>query len=121
MASSIYAVVVLAVAGVVGIVGLAAVSPNENDALLMVIVGFLAPTIASILNKQTTQEVKESTSQANAKLDRLDSRLNGELDARLEDTVVRALESRMPLIVESVTARLREASSGTDVDSGRTG
>ena len=80
----IYSVVALAIVGVGGIVGLAAVAPDGNETLLMVIVGFQAPTIAALLGTAKAQE-------NSAKLDRIDGRLNGELDSRIAAAVTAAL------------------------------
>lgn len=87
----VWAVVILAVSGVVGIIGLEAVASESSDTLLMVIVGFLAPTIAALLNRQTTQQVKAATDNANTKLDKIDHSLNGEFDGRIERIVERVI------------------------------
>lgn len=74
---TVWAFAVMVVAGTAGIVGLAAVGDQQSATLLPLLVGFLAPTITSLLNGQ--------------KLDKIDGRLNGELDSRIEAAVQRAI------------------------------
>jgi hypothetical protein len=81
----IWSVTILGVVGVAGIIGLEVAAPNDSEKLLVILVGFLAPTVAALLNGQKQVE-------ANAKLDRIDGRLNGELDRRIEAAIERALE-----------------------------
>lgn len=76
--TSIWAVVILGVVGVVGIVALELAAPASSEKLQIILVGFLAPTVAALLNGQ--------------KLDKIDGRLNGELDGRIEAAVNRAME-----------------------------
>ena len=83
--ATVWATVALASMGVIGIVALEAFADGDSQPLLLVLVGFLAPTVAALLNTQKQGE-------ANAKLDRIDGRLNGELDGRIEKAVAAALE-----------------------------
>ena len=82
--ATIWATVVLAVAGVAGIVALEALSDGDSQPLMLVLIGFLAPTVAALVNTQKTSE-------ANATLQKIDGRLNGELDARIAAAVQVAL------------------------------
>lgn len=73
------AVTVLGVAGIAGIVALTAVGgQGQANVLLPLLIGFLAPTITSLIN--------------GSKLDKLDGRLNGEMDARIRRAVEQVLE-----------------------------
>lgn len=73
----VWAVVALAAMGVAGIVALEAFASGDSEPLLLVLVGFLAPTVAALLNQ--------------AKLEKIDGRLNGALDTRIEEAVEKAL------------------------------
>ena len=81
---TVWAVTTIVVASIAGIVGLAAVGDKDAATLLPLLIGFLAPTVTALINTQKAGE-------ANAKLDRIDGRLNGELDARIEKAVQAAL------------------------------
>lgn len=85
--SSIWAVSFIVIAGIAGIVALAAIGDKEAAALLPLLIGFLAPTVTSLISAQRAGE-------SNVKLDRIDHRLNGELDGRLEAAIERVLSRR---------------------------
>lgn len=92
----VWAVVALAAMGVAGIVALEAFASGDSEPLLLVLVGFLAPTVAALLNTAKQGE-------ANAKLDRIDGRLNGELDARIAAAVQVALREYHAATAEDCT------------------
>lgn len=94
--ATVWATVALAVAGVAGIVALEALSDGDSQPLMLVLIGFLAPTVAALLNTQKQGE-------ANAKLDRIDGRLNGELDSRIEKAVQAALREYHAATAEDCT------------------
>ena len=81
---AIWAVTVIVVASIAGVVALAAVGDKDAATLLPLLIGFLAPTIASLV---AANKAGESA----AVLSRIDGRLNGELDKRIEDAVAKAL------------------------------
>ena len=81
---TIWAITVMVVAGTAGVVGLAAVGDSEAAALLPLLIGFLAPTIASLVAASKAQD-------NTAALSRIDGRLNGELDTRIAAAVKAAL------------------------------
>lgn len=83
-AGMIWAVAVMVVAGVAGIVALAAVGDDQSATLLPLLIGFLAPTITSLI-------AADKASANQAALTRIDGRLNGELDARISAAVKAAL------------------------------
>lgn len=82
--SVIWAVTVIVVASIVGIVSLAHIGDKDAQTLLPLLIGFLAPTIASLVAASKSEETK-------AGLTRIDSRLNGELDKRIQVAVKEAL------------------------------
>lgn len=82
---AIWAVAFIAVAGIAGIVGLAAVGDKDAATLLPLLIGFLAPTIASLVAANKAQENASA-------LKTIGTQLNGELDARIEAAVKAALE-----------------------------
>ena len=84
---TIWAVSAIVISGVVGIVALAAIGDKEAATLLPLLIGFLAPTVTSLVSAQRAGD-------NSAKLDKIDSRLNGELDARLEAAIDRVLRRR---------------------------
>lgn len=84
---TVWAVATIVIAGIVGIVALAFVGDKEAAALLPLLIGFLAPTVTSLVSAQRAGE--NST-----KLDKIDSRLNGELDSRIEAAIDRVLMRR---------------------------
>lgn len=77
-------VAVMVIAAVAGVVGVVAVGDDQSSVLLPILVGFLAPTIASVVNLNRTDET-------NKRLTNIDGRLNGDLDQRIEAAVERAL------------------------------
>lgn len=79
-----WAVAVVIVAGIGGVVGLAAVGDSQADILLPLLIGFLAPTVASLVGVMKQDD-------ASRRLDKIDGRLNGDLDQRIEAAVERAL------------------------------
>jgi len=81
---TIWAVAVMVVAGVAGIVALAAVGDDQSATLLPLLIGFLAPTITGLV-------AADKASQNSSTLQRIDGRLNGELDARISAAVASAL------------------------------
>lgn len=80
----VWAVTTIVVASIAGIVALAAVGDKDATTLLPLLIGFLAPTVTALINTHK-QDV------ANAKLERIDGRLNGELDKRIAAAVAVAL------------------------------
>lgn len=82
---AIWAVATIVVAGIAGIVGLAAVGDKDATTLLPLLIGFLAPTIASMVAANKAQE-------NSAALKTIEGQLNGALDARIEAAVKAALE-----------------------------
>lgn len=83
--NTIWAVAIMVVAGTAGVVGLAAVGDTQAATLLPLLIGFLAPTITGLVNVSKQDD-------ASRRLDAIDGRLNGELDARIEAAVDRALQ-----------------------------
>jgi hypothetical protein len=81
---AIWAVTTIVVASIAGIVALAAVGDKDAATLLPLLIGFLAPTIASLV-------AANKASENSAALTRIDGRLNGELDTRIEQAVGAAL------------------------------
>lgn len=84
MAKNIWALTFMVCAATAGIVGLAAVGDTEAATLLPLMIGFLAPTITGIITVSKADVTTE-------KLNQIDGRLNGDLDARIESAVERAL------------------------------
>lgn len=82
--NSIWAVTIIIVASITGIVALAAVSNGDEEKLLPLLIGLIAPTIASLI-------AAEKADANNATLSRIDGRLNGELDNRIATAVTQAL------------------------------
>ena len=81
---AIWAVTVIVVASIAGIVGLAAVGDKDAATLLPLLIGFLAPTITALVAASKAQENTNV-------LQRIDGRLNGELDQRIAEAVKAAL------------------------------
>jgi len=81
---AIWAVTVIVVASIAGIVALAAVGDKDATVLLPLLIGFLAPTVTALV---AAQKAGENTQV----LQRIDGRLNGELDTRIEHAVAKAL------------------------------
>lgn len=90
---AIWAVTTIVVASIAGVVALAAVGDKDAATLLPLLIGFLAPTIASLVAASKAGE--NSTA-----LRSIGQQLNGELDGRIEAAVKAALEkyqcARMP-------------------------
>lgn len=74
----------MVIAGIAGIVALAAVGDSEAATLLPLLIGFLAPTITSMV-------AADKADKNGMTLQRIDGRLNGELDSRIADAVKAAL------------------------------
>lgn len=83
-AQHIWAVTLIVVASIAGIVALAAVGDKDAATLLPLMIGFLAPTITALVAAQKAGENSHV-------LQRIDGRLNGELDKRIGDAVQKAL------------------------------
>ena len=83
-AGTIWAIAVMVVAGVAGIVALAAVGDSQAATLLPLLIGFLAPTVTGII-------AADKAAQNGTTLERIDGRLNGELDGRIASAVKAAL------------------------------
>lgn len=83
-AQHIWAVAVIVVASIAGIVGLAAVGDKDAQVLLPLLIGFLAPTVTALVAAQKASDNSHV-------LQRIDGRLNGELDQRIGDAVQKAL------------------------------
>lgn len=81
---AIWAIAVIVATGTAGIVALAAVGDGQADILLPLLIGFLAPTVASLIGISKQDDTTK-------RLDSIDGRLNGELDARIEQAVERVL------------------------------
>lgn len=82
---TVWAVTTIVVASITGIVALAAVGDREATALLPLLIGFLAPTIASLVAANKSDQAAQG-------LTRIDHRLNGELDRRIREAVKDSLE-----------------------------
>jgi len=81
---AIWAVAVIVVASIAGIVALAAVGDKDAATLLPLLIGFLAPTVTALV---AAQKAGENTQV----LQKIDGRLNGQLDTRIEEAVWKAL------------------------------
>lgn len=93
----IWPIVVMVVAGIAGIVALAAVGDSEAATLLPLLIGFLAPTVTSLI-------AADKTDKATATLTRIDGRLNGELDQRIGAAVKAALSEYHAATADDCTA-----------------
>ena len=80
----IWAVTLIVVASIAGIVALAAIGDKDAATLLPLLIGFLAPTVTALV---AAQKAGENTQV----LQKIDGRLNGELDRRISAAVQVAL------------------------------
>jgi len=83
---AIWAVTTIVIASIAGIVALAAVGDKDASTLLPLLIGFLAPTIAAMVAANKSEQTA-------AGLTKIDHRLNGDLDKRIEAAVKAALET----------------------------
>lgn len=78
------AIAVISVTGVVGMVGLELAGSGDTEKLLIILVGFLAPTIASLVSAIKSDATEKGLKSVN-------SQLNGSLDRRMEEAVARVM------------------------------
>ena len=103
---AVWAATVIVVAGVIGIVALEVFATKSGEGNLPLLIGFLAPTVAALL---AASKASENT----AALSRIDGRLNGELDKRIEEAVWKALHTYHAATQDDCAGERCGARSGT--------
>lgn len=78
------AIAIISVTGVLGMVGLEIAGSGDTEKLLIILVGFLAPTIASLVSAIKSDATEKGLKSVN-------SQLNGSLDRRMEEAVERVM------------------------------
>lgn len=81
------AIAVISVTGVVGMVGLELAGSGDTEKLLIILVGFLAPTVASLVSAIKSDATEKGLKSVN-------NQLNGGLDTRMEAAMERVLAKR---------------------------
>lgn len=87
--ATIYAVAIIAVAGVIGLVGLS-VTGDDNQAqpMMVVLVGFLGSTVAALVAASKADNAVHG-------VQTLNTRMNGELDQRMEEAALRVMQAEV--------------------------
>lgn len=85
--SLVWAITILGVAGVMGMIGIEATSSGDTEKLLIILVGFLAPTVASLVSAIKSDATEKGLKSVN-------NQLNGGLDTRMEAAMERVLAKR---------------------------
>lgn len=81
---TVWAATVIVVAGMAAIVAMDLFA-QEGEGNLPLLIGFVAPTVAALLAANKASENTQA-------LQKIDGRLNGDLDRRIEEAVKSALE-----------------------------